>query len=250
MSISRKRAAALTAAFPRQRIVVIGDLMLPYGIDDIDESDKDEPQLVFPDIRARLPDDLLPVKVIRPLDLVLDDFKATKILPELKIQENYSKFFRESLGSLGDVLKNTGARATAGSKYATGDALLDNLLAEVEGKKEQLQNLRNMRADEKLPANMRSTVEAQIKRLEGELGGVVKATTEHFAITAPETLRTGSEATTVFATINQGIATVGDKAVLDQMKVDLKATQDRTQNMSGTSAQAMTHIMNIGFGNF
>lgn len=230
--------------------VVIGDLMLPYWIDDIDESDKDEPQLVFPDIRARLPDDLLPVKVIRPLDLVLDDFKATKILPELKIQENYSKFFRESLGSLGDVLKNTGARATAGSKYATGDALLDNLLAEVEGKKEQLQNLRNMRADEKLPANMRSTVEAQIKRLEGELGGVVKATTEHFAITAPETVRTGSEATTVYATINQGIATVGDKAVLDQMKVDLKATQDRTQNMSGTSAQAMTHIMNIGFGNF
>ena len=230
--------------------VVIGDLMLPYWIDDIDESDKDEPQLVFPDLRARLPDDLLPVKVIRPLDLVLDDFKATKILPELKIQENYSKFFRESLGSLGDVLKNTGARATAGSKYATGDALLDNLLAEVEGKQEQLQNLRNMRADEKLPAGMRNTVEAQIKRLEGELGGVVKATTEHFAITAPETVRTGSEATTVYATINQGIATVGDKAVLDQMKVDLKATQDRTQNMSGTSAQAMTHIMNIGFGNF
>lgn len=32
MSISRKRAAALTAAFPRQRIVVIGDLMLDHYI--------------------------------------------------------------------------------------------------------------------------------------------------------------------------------------------------------------------------
>ena len=51
--------------------VVIGDLMLPYWIDDNDESDFLEPVLTLPDIRARLPADLVPIKVIKPLYLCL-----------------------------------------------------------------------------------------------------------------------------------------------------------------------------------
>ncbi|HQU78818.1 MAG TPA: hypothetical protein PLU47_05045 [Azonexus sp.] len=229
--------------------VVIGDLALPYWIDDIDESDKDEPQLTFPDIRVRLPDDLLPIKVIKPLELSLDDFKLTKILPELKMQENYSKFFRESLGSLGDVLKNTSVKAAAGGKYATGDLLLDRLLADVDSKKEQVQGLRDIRNDDRLSAASRVKVEEQIKRLEGELADAVSATTQHFAVDAAETVRAGADKTVIYQTIGQGINAVADKEVSTKLQSNLKETANAAARVdSGTAAVVANQVMiNAGF---
>ena len=229
--------------------VVIGDLALPYWIDDIDESDKDEPQLTFPDIRVRLPDDLLPIKVIKPLELSLDDFRVTKILPELKVQENYSKFFRESLGSLGDVLKNTSVKTAAGGKYATGDLLLDRLLADVDSKKEQVQGLRDIRNDDRLSAASRVKVEEQIKRLEGELADAVSATTQHFAVDAAETVRAGADKTVIYQTIGQGINAVADKEVSTKLQSNLKETANAAARVdSGTAAVVANQVMiNAGF---
>lgn len=229
--------------------VVIGDLMLPYWLDDNDESDQDEPQLTFPDIRARLPDDLLPIKVVKPIDAVLDDFRVAKILPELKIQENYSKFFRESLGSLGDVLKNTSFQSAAGGKYATGDLLLDQLLADVDSKKAQVQGLRDIRNDDRLSAASRAKVEEQIKRLEGELADAVAATTRHFAVDAPEAVRTGSDKNTIYQAIGQGIGTVSDQAAGARLQDNLRETVNAANAIdSGTSRIVANQVMiNAGF---
>jgi hypothetical protein len=226
--------------------VVIGDLMLPYWIDDVDESAQDEPALTLPDIHVRIPKDLLPIKVIRPFDLRLEDFKVAKVLPEINLQKDYQKFFQESLGGLGDVLKNTSFQSGAitGGKYATGDALLDGLLQEVENKKDQVTGLRQMLADDKMPAKRREEVQNQIKRVEAELGNVVKETTEHFAVNAPEDVRTGTQAVKVYATINQGIGAVSDKRITGKLRTDLQGT---AANLTGSSGQAMTHIVNTGF---
>ena len=227
--------------------LVIGDLALPYWIDDVDESEREEPPLVLPDIDVRLPADLLPVKVIRPIDLILDDFRLTKVLPEIKVQENYMRFFQESLGGLGNVLKNTSPPSLGGSRFDSGDALLNQLLAEIDGKKNQVDGLREMAADDRLPVKTRESVAAQIKRVEAELGNLVKDTTAHFAVTAPETVRTGTSAGKVYATINQGINAVGDQAVTSKLRTDLAG---QAGSVSGSSAQVFTHVMNTGFGNF
>jgi hypothetical protein len=227
--------------------VVIGDLALPYWIDDVDESEREDPPLVLPDIHVRLPADLLPSKVIRPMDMILDDFRLTKVLPEIKVQENYMRFFQDSLGGLGDVLRNTSGPALGGTRFDSGDDLLNQLLAEIDGKKNQVDGLREMVADDRLPVKTREAVEAQIKRVEVELGNLVKNTTEHFAVTAPETVRTGTAAVKVYATINQGINAVGNKTVTTQLRSDLAG---QAGGMTGSSAQVITHIMNTGFGGF
>ena len=91
---------------------------------------------------------------------------------------------------------------------------LDRLLADVDSKKEQVQGLRDIRNDDRLSAASRTKVEEQIKRLEGELADAVSATTQHFAVDAAESVRTGADKTVIYQTIGQGINAVADKEVV------------------------------------
>jgi hypothetical protein len=227
--------------------IVIGDLMLPYWLDDNDESDQEEPELIMPDIRARLPDDLLPIKVIKPIELVLDDFRVTKILPEVKLQENYSNFFRESLGSLGDVLKNTKATAavTEGVKSATTDRYLEQMLAIVKGQQEQIKGLREVAGDDRMTQATRDKAREQAKEMESQLAVSVGATVEYFAVAAPETVRFEADKAVVYETVGSAINMVTDKDANAKLQTNLKETAvTANQQTTGSSALVANQMMN------
>ena len=230
--------------------VVIGDLMLPYWIDDNDESDQEEPELVLPDIR--LPYEVLPIKVIKPIDLTLNEFREVKILPELKLQENYATFFRESLGSLGDVLKNTKAVTgvdVAGTKAATSDRYMEQMLAIVKGQQEQITGLRAVAGDDRVPADTREKAAAQAKELESQLAASVSTTVEYFAVAAPETVRFEADKATVYETVGAAINTVTDKTASTTLQTNLKQTAVTANKLNtGSSAVVVTQVMtNAGF---
>ena len=232
--------------------VVIGDLMLPYWIDDNDESDFDEPALTLPDISVRLPKDLLPIKFIKPLDLSFDDFKVIKIAPEIKLQENYSSFFQKSLGSLGDVLKNTKAVAgadVAGTKSATSDRYMEQMLAIVKGQQAQVKGLREVAGDDRVPADTREKAAAQAKEIEAQLAVSVGTTVEYFAVAAPESVRFEADKATVYETVGSAINMVTDKDASAKLQTNLKQTAVTADKLkTGSSAVVVTQVMtNAGF---
>lgn len=228
--------------------VVIGDLMLPYWIDDRDESDVAEPELKLPDIDARFPDGLLPIKVIKPLQVDLDDFKNKHVLPEINLQSNYTKFFRESLGSLGDVLKNTrGAEASlvGGARAATTDDYLAQLLGSIEGQQEQIKGMRAVAGDERVPAETREKANEQIKKMEELLAVSVSSTVDYFAVAAPETVRFEADKATVYKTLGTAINQVTTKVASDKLMADLQKTNLAAGKLtSGSSALVVGQVMN------
>lgn len=233
--------------------VVIGDLMLPYWIDDNDESDFMEPVLTLPDIRARLPEDLLPIKVIKPLHLDLADFKAREITPEIRIQENYSSFFQKSLGSLGDVLKNTKAAAVAtdlgGVKAATNDRYMEQMLAVIKGQQAQITGLREVAGDDRMTVETRNKALEQAKVLEAQLAVSVGTTVEYFAVAAPETVRFEADKAAVYETVGSAVNLVTDKEVSTKLQANLNQTAINAGKLNtGSSALIANQVMtNAGF---
>lgn len=229
--------------------VVIGDLMLPYWIDDNDESDLDEPPLTLPDIGIRLPKDLLPIKVIKPLDLAFDDFKATQILPEIKIQENYSSFFQKSLGSLGDVLKNTTVKTAdlnlgAGVREATNDNYMRALMTRVKYEQAQLQDMKAAQSDETLPQTVRDKAGEQARQLEIQLADSVGETVQYFAVDANETVRFEADKTAVYGTVGEAIAMIGDQEAAGKLQSNLRVTAEAANKVTaGSSAVVANQVM-------
>lgn len=232
--------------------VVIGDLMLPYWIDDSDDSDKEEPELVLPDIRTRLPYEVLPIKVIKPLQIDLAEFKEKQILPEVNLQANYTQFFRESLGSLGDVLKNTRTVAAAdpgAAKAATNDKYLGQMLRNIEGQQEQIKGLREVADDDRLPATTRNKAKEQVKQMEEQLAVSVGKTVDYFAVAAPETVRFEADKAAVYQTVGAAINQVTDKDASARLQDDLQKTNAAAgQLASGSSALVIGQVItNAGF---
>lgn len=211
--------------------VVIGDLMLPYWIDDNDESDFEEPELTLPDIKLRLPSDLLPIKVIKPLDLHLDDFKKTQILPEINIQTNYSKFFKESLDSLSGILKTadrtvvgtTGTGLVTPGKAATNDAYMEARLERIRYDREYLQKMRDLQKDETLKDDIRANVEKEITQVETDLATNLTETVKYFTVDAKETVRFEADKAAVYETVGLAVAEVRDATVATKLKNDMLA---------------------------
>lgn len=226
--------------------VVIGDLMLPYWIDDNDESDFDEPQLTLPDISLRLPKDLMPIKFIKPLDLSFDDFKVTKIAPEIKIQENYSKFFQTSLGSLGEVLKTSKATAVNdGVKAATGDKYMEQMLSIVKSQQEQIKGLREVAGDDRMTPATREKALEQAKAVEAQLAVSVGTTVEYFAVAAPETVRFEADKAAVYETVGSAVNLVTDKDASARLQSTLKETAIAANKVpTGSSAMVAEQMMN------
>jgi len=228
--------------------IVIGDLMLPYWIDDNDESDFEEPELIFPDIRTRLPDDLQPIRVIKPLQLDLAEFKAREIAPEINIQTNYARFFKDSLGTLGDVLKNTKVNVVtdvaAGSKAATNDRYLAALLGNVEYQKVQLQNMKEIQNDESLPQPVRDKAAEQAKLVEVQLADSVGQTVQYFAVDASETVRFEADKSAVYDTVGSAISLVSDQQASTKLQTNLNVTSEAaTKLTTGSSAMVVNQVM-------
>lgn len=233
---------------------VIGDLMLPYWIDDSDESEQDEPALTLPDIHVRIPKDLLPIKVIRPFDLRLEDFKVAKVLPEINLQKDYQKFFQESLGGLGEVLKNTratnvvnGLDIATGAKEATGDKYMRAMLGKVKYEQQQLQEMKAAQADETLPADVRQKAGEQAKVLEVQLADSVGEATQYFAVDAGENVRFEADKTAVYATLGEAAAQISTAEVSGQLQNKVTATVEAAKVSGGSAALVGNQLMTNAF---
>lgn len=234
--------------------VVIGDLMLPYWIDDVDESDHEEPTLTLPDIHVRIPKDLLPIKVIRPFDLRLDDFKVKSVLPEINLQKDYQKFFQESLGGLGEVLKNTkrvsavtGVDIADGAKEATRDNYMRAMLSKVKYEQQQLQEMKAAQADETLPAAVRDKAGEQAKVLEAQLADSVGETTQYFAVDAAENVRFEADKAAVYSALGEAAAQISDAQVSGKLQSKVTATVEAAKVSGGSAALVGNQLMNSAF---
>ena len=220
---------------------VIGDLALPYWIDDNDESDREEPELRLPDIRARLPEGLLPVKVIKPFELSLDEFKFNKIIPEIQLQENYSKFFRESLSSLSDILKVPGNVRVPGGLVDTGDAFFNDLMRDMENKRQQLEDLRGQMDAGRVPGEIRGKVQERINQLEAEVANAVGAATRYAAVDAPAWVRAEAEKNGLVREIAKGVESVKDNATRETMKNEVTKVTTEVANTAESGGRELVN---------
>ena len=220
---------------------VIGDLTLPYWLDDNDESDREEPELRLPDIRARLPDGLLPVKVIKPFELSLDEFKFNKIIPEIQLQENYGKFFRESLASLSDILKAPGSVRVPGGLVDTGDAFFNDLMRDMENKRQQLEDLRGQMDAGRVPGEIRGKVQERINQLEAEVANAVGAATRYAAVDAPAWVRAEAEKNGLVREIAKGVESVKNDATREKMKNEVTVVTTEVANTAESGGRELVN---------
>lgn len=233
---------------------VIGDLMLPYWIDDNDESDCDEPALTAPDISVRLPRDLLPIKVIKPLDLAFDEFKTTKIMPEIKIQEDYNTFFQKSLGSLGNILNITKSptaidkvAVNAGVKGQSIDRYMDAKMNQVVYVQQQLQEMQAIEADPKLDQELRDKAGEQAKVLEVQLADAVSETTRYFALGASDAVRVDADKSAVYATLGAAAGQISSPEITTNLKSNLQDTAATAKGAGGSAAVIGNQLMTDAF---
>ena len=186
------------------------------------DEDREEPPLTLPPIR--LPLDVRPIKVVRPLDFVLKDFKETNILPDLHIQENYMKFFKDSLGTLGEFInRGPAVGGLPGFGPDTGDNFLDTLLENINKEREQVEKAKEILTNPGLPAETRAQVEKYLKDTQEKLANSIRITTEHYAKGTSDKVRTGSGAVEVTQIITQGIGAVTNQETSGKLRTDLRA---------------------------
>ncbi|MBK7565380.1 MAG: hypothetical protein IPI21_14495 [Propionivibrio sp.] len=209
---------------------VVADFCLPYYVQEHSEDEPDdEPDLVLPDYR--LPDIFdKGYRIMEPIDTrftkELNAFEA-KIRPqwmeEINIQKNYSKFFQESLGSLGDVLGKFGADARAGVNVLpnTNDAYLNSLLEDIQAKTNQIDKMRDQLAKGDMPDEIASKMKDQLDRYQQDLGNTVKETTRHMVETKTD-VAAGQPAADALQVIGGAIVTIKDEKTLKSIASDFK----------------------------
>lgn len=160
---------------------VVGDLALPYRIEEDDSDEPDEPPLTRPPIKPPLLLDE-PLKFVRPVDRLVatqfDAFKrdATTTL-KTEFQADYLKFFSESLKSFGTITGGT-RTLTPEVRGATGDLRLDSLTRRVELKLAETEETRKTLAGAQTD-EQRAAAEADFKKSQDELADLIGETSRH-----------------------------------------------------------------------
>lgn len=225
---------------------VIGDFMLPYWIDDIDEEEqRADPPLVLPDLR--LPNFIKPIKVVKPLVTVLDDYKLKNILPEMKLQQGYVDFVQKSVSAFGGVIKEAAAIKAPSAVPKTGDDNMNRMFEKLEYNKNMAREMRIQLMDEELPSERRSWLEKQVDTLDRETAETVKATTEYFAVNAAPEIKTGAAAQQVYVALNESISQIGNAEVTSKLNTDLNTMQVDVGRVSASDAQLVGNVVKFNF---
>lgn len=225
---------------------VIGDFMLPYWIDDVDEEEqRADPPLVLPDLR--LPNFIKPIKVIKPMITVLDDFKLKSILPEMKLQQGYVDFVQKSVTAFGGVIKEAAAIKTPSAVPKTGDENMNRMFEKLEYNKNMAKEMRVQLMDEELPPERRSWLEKQVDTLDRETAETVKATTEYFAVNAAPEIKSGTTAAQVYVALNESISQIGNAEVTTKLNTDLTAMQVDVGKVSASDALLVGNVVKFNF---
>lgn len=216
---------------------VIADFTLAYPCAEADEPEPVEPPLLRPPMR-RPPLEIDPIKVIRPVDLVVStlvgsavsskfDTARTELAADLKaVQSDLRIKLETQSASIEGLVKGAFStkEATAagvvlpGKAIATGDALLDQMVKDVEYKRQKVQTLVELSSQGNLSEESRSQAQAQLVKAQAELGDSVAETTQH-VVTQKVDTSTGAAASvasvlansTVYITDSTAASSLGNK---------------------------------------
>jgi hypothetical protein len=176
---------------------VIADFTLAYPCAEADEPEPVEPPLLRPPLR-RPPLEIDPIKVIRPVDLVVSTLVGTavssrfdtariELAADLKaVQSDLRSRLETQSANIDGLVRGafstkeaTGAVVLPGKTIATGDAVLDQLVKDVEYKRQKVQTLVELSSQGNLSEESRSQAQALLIKAQSELGDSVAETTEH-----------------------------------------------------------------------
>ena len=216
---------------------VIADFALAYPCAENDEPEPVEPPLLRPPLR-RPPLEIDPIKVIRPVDLVVStlvgsavtsrfDSARNELAADLKaVQSDLRIKLETQSASIEGLVKGAFStkEATAagvvlpGKTVATGDALLDQMVRDVEYKRQKVQTLVELSSQGDLSEASRSQAQAQLVKAQAELGDSVAETTQH-VVTQKVDTSTGAAAgvasvlanSTVYITDATAASSLGSK---------------------------------------
>ncbi|GAA5167651.1 hypothetical protein [Viridibacterium curvum] len=227
---------------------VVADFMLPYRETEDAEDEADEPTLtpVVPDfIREG-------VKVLKPIEWRFDDLKTgirDEWLKEINIQKDYQVFFKDSLGSIAEVVSkfNVGNVKDPGFGFVdTGDSLLNSLLEDLKGKANQLDKLRNDVASGKLGKEAEAAVKKQIVQYEQEIAkGVTNATQR--MVDAGVSMAAGQPGANAVAEMGNALVKVKDDGAVKTAQAGLQTIANSAPQGSSNAAHAVANVVGIKF---
>lgn len=229
---------------------VVADGMLPYHWPEIAEDQPDEPDLKRPDFRLPILIDNS-FKLKPPIDVLfttkLTDFQA-KIEPiwntKLDMQKDYFRFFKDSVGALGEVLipKRTGA---AGLPAVFADDLLGLAVNDVQNKTDQIEKLRAVLSRGDITKEARDKGALQLQALQADLAKSIVGATQYI-ISAKVDVASGADGGKALAIIASSAGKVSDNSARKQLQEDLKAAQNQA---TGPHQLAVGNLMlTMGFG--
>lgn len=215
---------------------VVADFTLAYPCAEVDETEPAEPPLPRPPLR-RPPIDVIPIKVIRPVDLVVNtlvgtvvgskfdaarealaaDLKAVQTDIRAKLETQTANV--EGLVKGAFSTKDATAAGSLGLKtIATGDAVLDQMVKDVEYKRQKVQGLVDLVSQGNLAEDSLKEAQSLLSKAQGELGDAIADTTTRVVSQQVDTT-TGAAAgvasvlanSTVYVTNATVAANLGDK---------------------------------------
>lgn len=221
------------------RGAVVGDLALPYRVADPGEPEPEEQELPDPDHPAGSavpPKYKLIERLNERFPRELAAFQA-KLQPlwqkDINIQQDYTKFFTESLSSLTDVLvKASGKDFAVAVPPRTTDAVLDADIADIQATAGRLDALRRQIAAGGLTPEATNQLKLKITETEQSLGKKVTDTTRYMAeakIEAPA----GSAAGEAVRVIGESLLRVKDEETVRSVARDLNVVGNANASAGG-----------------
>ena len=150
---------------------IVGDLCLPYWLDEDEDDDVDEPTLPKPTFKPPLIIDK-GIKLQPPRTKMVKDWFKVDIEPDwngkLTAHVGYFDVFKNSISTMGDVFSNLEKRQIdiKGVKPQLNDSYLDMLLREQDLKVDKVNLLKEQLINVELPQDKRLTLEEDIKKTE------------------------------------------------------------------------------------
>lgn len=224
---------------------VVADFMLPYREAEVVEDEPEEPLLTYvPPVFVN--DGYV---IVKPIEWRFDDLKVgirDEWMKEITIQKDYTTFFKDSLGTLGDVWSKfaVNSNLTVGGELRpdTGDAYLNSLLDEIASKTKQMDQMRNQLAKGDTPRDVAEQLGMQLDRYQKDLGNVVKEATGRMVKTNVD-ISSGKAGAGAVQIVGKGLLQVTDQAQLKGIATEFQGLQT---GASSVQVGIVSGVMNVG----
>lgn len=206
---------------------VVADFTLPYPCAEVDEPEPVEPPLPLPPYR---PATIVgkPVRVLRPLELRIDDrFVGVRA----EVQKDLLVQSASVEGLVKGALIPQDTKVPPFKGVVTGDLLLDELVRDVDITRQKVDALRDIVARPDITPEVRKQADERLKAAQGELAIAVSDATDRVVAQNVDVGSAGAtEATRV---LTSGVGAIRDDAATATLKTNL----DRIEGRATSGAQ-------------